>query len=576
MIMRTTNENENGAGNDSAVRTKPVSPLELRTALKHLTVNANTVTFVAQAVKQVFGDGGKDLFLPWSGTNTCAWDNATPSMAATVTVVNEARKQGYNGEAVEAIQASCKDSKEKWCIMDAVEEFKTRMTPIVTCNTLWHSQDHRGVWQVTERADYAGLAQSCCPYENRNARNTDLLLDTFANECQVPPGRLKKACIWEDDSQQAVIVNCRNGLLRVTVDRVELMPYDWRKEWFSGQLLAAYDPGAECDVFDVVFLEAQPLETNREILRWWFGYCLYPDLRYRVALINYGPTTTGKTTIWYYGIRNVFGKDLSKSLSLADLCDEKGYSIPRLHNALLNIGGELDADELTRSSRFKQIIGGESLEARSPYGKPFTMADYMAKLVFCSNHLPRFKSGGDAELKRLKFVPWTVRPRKEEPSLQLRITKEIDGIFTHRMVPSLQRLIGGWAPPDEADDAAEIREDFALVNDPATMFVNKCCELGKDKDGKDFEEDKDVLLKGFRLFVRETDLSSSLEHKSVFGRLLLKAFPGKVKSSRPWNIGERERVYRGIRLTPDWAAKIKSQMKYDDLDDEPWRRPHNR
>ena len=68
------------------------------------------------------------------------------------------------------------------------------------------------------------------------------------------------------------------------------------------------------------------------------------------------------------------------------------------------------ASELNRgleADTFKQLISGEPIEARLPYGQPFTLTDY-AKFIFNCNELPTEVEHTHAFFRRFLIVPFPV------------------------------------------------------------------------------------------------------------------------------------------------------------------------
>ncbi len=435
---------------------------------------------------------------------------------------------------------------KKWAIIDHVIDFQSCVPPMKCVGDRWYAGEN-GLWKQVEQEIYQPIALDLLPCHLKSSKRVAEVMATFQKQQQVPRQLLKTACIWEDEDQRSVLINCRNGLLRVTATSVRLMPHDPNAHCFTGQLAAAYDPNAGDDTFERVFVEAQPDERAQNLLYWWFGYVLYPSLRFRLSLVNYGPSTTGKSTIWEKGIGAAIGNGLKKNLSLSDICSTTGYSIPSLQHALLNVGGELDADELGQSSRFKLLAEGGPLEVRMIYGRPYTMTDYVVKLVFLTNHLPRFRSGTDAELNRIQFICWDKVPAKPDPRLLEMVANERDGVFTQWMVPALQSILDGVKPlPDEL----LIRSQFAVRNDPMKVFIEKCCVLDPDAT-----IEKNRFRRTFAYFVDQADLSGGLKDDGVCGRLLLERTYGKVKVARPRREGSREQVYAGIKLNPDFERE---------------------
>jgi hypothetical protein len=426
-------------------------------------------------------------------------------------------------------------------LIDYVHELQRQVPQIKCVRDRWYAEEN-GLWRPVEQEIYQPVALAVLPSKVRSRRRASEVMATLQMQQQIPRHLLKTASVWEDESHQAVLLNCKNGLLRVTASEVQLMPHDPDKHYFTGQLAAAYDLNARDDTFGLVLFEAQPDKNVRKVLDWWFGYILYPGLRFRLALVNLGASTTGKSTIWEYGIGAVTGRDLTKNLSLSDICAANGYSIPSLQHSLLNVGGELDADELGQSSRFKLLVGGEGLEVRSIYGRPFTMRDYVAKLVFLTNHLPRFRSGTDAELRRIQFVSWKHVPAEPDPNLLDMVARDKDGVLTRRMVPALQQILGGAEPPP---DDRTIRNEFAVRNDPMKVFLETYCIMYPDARLK-----KTDFRRVFGYFVDQADLPSKLKDENICGKLLKERTYGKVSDIRVRQAGVRVHFYGGVKLKP--------------------------
>jgi putative DNA primase/helicase len=169
------------------------------------------------------------------------------------------------------------------------------------------------------------------------------------------------------------------------------------------------------------------------------GNFLLPDSRFETCLVCYGTAGTGKSTIAEGIIATTLGRDIIRQLSMAQIWDPKGYSVPKLRGAAVNIGTELESLELDDSSNFTRIVSGEAIEARQIYSEPFTMRT-TCKLWFLSNHLPRFRHSTEAELRRMRFIRFNRIPEEKDVTLKDRIRAERDGIFA-LMVHYLQRLM---------------------------------------------------------------------------------------------------------------------------------------
>jgi phage/plasmid-associated DNA primase len=195
----------------------------------------------------------------------------------------------------------------------------------------------------------------------------------------------------------------------------------------------------------------------------------------------------------------------------------------------------------------KLLVGGEPLEVRQIYGHPHTMENYVAKLVFLTNHLPRFRNGTDAELRRIQILSWEQVPAKPDPNLLDLVSNEKDGIYTKWMVPPLQQILTGLKPPP---DEPTIRGELAVRNDPMQVFLAECCIL--DSNGA---IEKKHFRGAFAYFVDKWDLPKKLTEVSASGRLLIDRTCGKVRVTRPRQAGKREHIYAGIMLKPDFERE---------------------
>jgi putative DNA primase/helicase len=196
----------------------------------------------------------------------------------------------------------------------------------------------------------------------------------------------------------------------VTADSVELLPHD-SAHLFTTQIATSYDPEAQAPIFGRVVSEAIADCEDSDLLMLCAGNFLLPDSRFETCLVCYGTAGTGKSTIAEGIIATTLGRDIIRQLSMAQIWDPKGYSVPKLRGAAVNIGTELESLELDDSSNFTRIVSGEAIEARQIYGEPFTMRT-TCKLWFLSNHLPRFRHSTEAELRRMRFIRFNRIPRR--------------------------------------------------------------------------------------------------------------------------------------------------------------------
>ena len=90
---------------------------------------------------------------------------------------------------------------------------------------------------------------------------------------------------------------------------------------------------------------------------------------------------------------------------MQSLTNENGYFRAKLANKLVNYASEINGK--LESAIFKQLVSGEPVEARLPYGEPFTLKQY-AKLIFNCNELPKDVEHTNAYFRRFLIIPFDV------------------------------------------------------------------------------------------------------------------------------------------------------------------------
>ena len=165
----------------------------------------------------------------------------------------------------------------------------------------------------------------------------------------------------------------------------------------------------------------------------------------------------------------MIGKENISSFSLPKLCDSSGYYRAELIDKRVNCCGELGSGKIDYDM-FKQIVSGENIEARSPFGKPFNF-EVSCKLWFNVNTLPHIESIL-ALKRRLLLVPFKVTIPKEEINTNLAneiCEKELPGIF-NLMLQGLIRLVErGFTESKEINEAVD---NYMKENDTVRLFLD--------------------------------------------------------------------------------------------------------
>jgi P4 family phage/plasmid primase-like protien len=413
---------------------------------------------------------------------------------------------------------------------------KAELPPLKCVGEDWFVYE-KGVWRRTSRDEYKPRALSIQNPETRTARRAANVLSHIEFEQQCGAQIFRSFCCFGEPSE--ILINCANGILRVSPAGVTLLPY--QPEYvFTGQLAAHYAPQATAKIFERILQEALPDDKDLDLFRMFSGYLLYPDCRFEAALVCYGPGGTGKSTL-SQAIENVIGPGLVRHLSLEQICSPQSKLVAQLQHMALNVSTELNAIETVGGESFKQLVSGEQIQADRKYLSDVCLCTG-CKHWFNTNYLPRFRHGTDAELRRLRFLKFDQKPSVIDVSLKQKLNAERDGILLF-MVDGLRALMGRNEIPAGGQQSANTRERFAIQNDPLGAFIKtECaCVFGG-------ETSKDNLFNAYQEFCERNGIPMPTDNRFFFKELLSR-FP--VQNVRRRDGDRRLQKIAGITLHED-------------------------
>jgi len=169
------------------------------------------------------------------------------------------------------------------------------------------------------------------------------------------------------------------------------------------------------------------------------AYIFTRHLKLEKTLLLYGTGANGKS-VFFEIVNALLGKENVTSYSLQSLTNETGYYRAKIANSLVNYASEINGK--LETSIFKQLVSGEPVEARLPYGEPFTLEEY-ARLIFNCNELPREVEHTNAYFRRFLIVPFsvTIPEAEQDKELARKIIKgELSGVFNW-VLAGLDRLL---------------------------------------------------------------------------------------------------------------------------------------
>jgi len=238
---------------------------------------------------------------------------------------------------------------------------------------------------------------------------------------------------------ESTLINLKNGTLEITPELTKLRTFS-RDDFLTYQLSFSYDPLAKSPIFNSYLNTVLPEKELQAVLSEYIGYLFIQNKRLKLekTLLLYGVGANGKS-VFFDIINALLGRQNVTTYSLAKLTDQNGYYRAMIGNKLVNYASEINRNLDT--AFFKQLVSGEPIEARLPYGQPFIMERY-AKLIFNSNVLPQDVEHSNAYFRRFLIIPFNISiPEKKQDKIlaQKIIANELPGVLNW-VLEGLKRL----------------------------------------------------------------------------------------------------------------------------------------
>lgn len=272
--------------------------------------------------------------------------------------------------------------------------------------------------------------------------------------------------------QDVVLINLSNGTFEITPQGSKLRHFD-RADFLTYQLPFAYDPNAKAPIFQQYLDKVLPDKQAQCVLAEYLGFLFIRHgssaLKEEKALILYGLGSNGKSVLFEV-INALLGKENVTNYSLQSLTNENGYSRAKIANKLVNYASEISVN--MEAAIFKQLVSGEPVEARLPYGEPFLLRQY-AKLIFNCNELPKDVEHTNAYFRRFLILPFdvTIPEHEQDKNLHRKITEnELSGVFNW-ILEGLTRLLQ-QKRFSECLVAQKALDKYKLESDSVRMFLN--------------------------------------------------------------------------------------------------------
>ena len=274
-----------------------------------------------------------------------------------------------------------------------------------------------------------------------------------------------------EQTENAIRINLKNGTFKITPDGVKLNNFD-STDFMTYQLPFEYNSEATAPLFEAYLNKVLPDKNSQRILSEYLGYVFIrpSTLKLEKTLLLYGTGANGKS-VFYEVVRSLLGDQNTSEYSLQSLTNENGYFRAMIANKLVNYASEINGK--LEASIFKQLVSGEPVEARLPYGKPFTLTHY-AKLIFNCNELPKDVEQTEAYFRRFLIIPFDVTIPEAQQDKQLAqkiIASELSGVFNW-VLEGLTRLLE-QKEFTACEAVKRAREQYERESDSVKLFLDE-------------------------------------------------------------------------------------------------------
>ena len=340
----------------------------------------------------------------------------------------------------------------------------------------------------------------------------------------------------DEMNKEQSLLHLKNGILNLKTMKLE----EFSPEIISTiQMPVEYDEDAKCPRFKK-FLSEVISEEDLSVMQELFGFCLLKDYRFQKAVMLVGSGSNGKSVLLNV-IKEFLGSDNISNVSLQDFDSRRGhFSKAYLYNKLANIYGDLSNRAMYETGIFKQLTGGDQIQAEFKFKSAFKFTNF-AKLIFSCNQLPEVKDNTDAFYRRWIFFnfPNKFKGNNANPKILKELTteKELSGILNWA-INGLKKLLkqGGFSNEKSEE---ELKEYYDRMSSSLKAFIMDFVEAAAQEHipKEDF----------YNIYTKYcVDNNLPIKSKDLVSKELPALIP--VTSTRLGESGNRYRAWNGIRF----------------------------
>jgi putative DNA primase/helicase len=264
------------------------------------------------------------------------------------------------------------------------------------------------------------------------------------------------------------MINLNNCTLVLNSEGVTIKEFDYR-DFLTHQLPFNYDSTARNLIFEKYLDDVLPDKDTQRTLQEVCGYLFIKGLKLEKIFFLYGTGANGKSVLFEV-INGLIGTENISHYSLESLTDETGYFRAKIKDKIVNYGTDIKLTKID-AGMFKTLASGEPIEARLPYGEPFTMSDY-AKMIFNVNRLDNANiEHTHGFYRRILIIPFekTIADEDQDRSLHKKILSNKAGVLNW-IIAGAERVIR-TEDIFVSVECQKFKTKFIKETDSAAMFL---------------------------------------------------------------------------------------------------------
>jgi len=275
--------------------------------------------------------------------------------------------------------------------------------------------------------------------------------------------------LW--DRPKSDVVNVLNGLLEVATRALKPHSADFLS---PVQIPVKFDPNARCPNWDKFIADVFPGDS--EAIAWEIpAWLMTPDTSIQKAILLTGDGANGKST-YLRAVLAFIGRQNVAAISLHRLENDR-FSVARLVGRLANICPDLPSEDLSSTSVFKAITGGDALLAERKFEESFEFVPF-TRLIFSANHPPKSQDASSAFFRRWVVVPFErtfhagdpgTLPRDQLDAM-LADPDELSGVLNKALEAHSAIRAHGLS---ESESTRRAMDEFRQTTDPLAVWLDR-------------------------------------------------------------------------------------------------------